>query len=291
MRLPRVRRNLMGPVFVGPAFCYIMLVVIYPLFYSLWASFTNMRLTSPITSFVGLDTYAQALSSEIFQDSLAVTAIFLVSAVALEFVLGFALAYSFSRMATTHPVMRALLLLPVMATPVSVGLIWKLMLNSDFGILAGWGRMLGGGEILWLSDPTLAVASIVLMDVWQWTPFMFLILLAGLEGLPKEPVESAQVDGANRWQVLLFVTLPMMRRIIVIAVVFRLMFAIATFDTVYVLTKGGPARATDLITLFIQREGFVNLNIASASAISFLVLIAVLVITTALFKRDLADAK
>jgi multiple sugar transport system permease protein len=129
------------------------------------------------------------------------------------------------------------------------------------------------------------------MDVWQWTPFMFLIVLAGLEGLPKEPIESAQVDGANRWQTLLFVILPLMRRIIMIAVAFRLMFAIATFDTVYVLTKGGPARATDLVSLFIQREGFVNLNIASASAISFLVLIAVLVVSTVLFKRDLADVK
>lgn len=285
MTLARVRENLNGAVFVGPAFSYILLVVIYPLFYSLWASFTNMRLTSPLTSFVGLDTYAQALSSEIFQDSLAVTALFLVSVVVLEFILGFALAYSFSCITKTHPVMRALLLLPVMATPVSVGLIWKLMLNSDFGILAG------GGAILWLSDPRLAILSIVIMDVWQWTPFMFLILLAGLEGLPKEPVESAQVDGASRWQILLHVTLPMMRRIVVIAVVFRLMFAIATFDTVYVLTKGGPARATDLITLFIQREGFVNLNIASASAISFLVLIAVLAITALLFKRDLADVK
>jgi multiple sugar transport system permease protein len=282
--LLRARGNLTGALFVGPAFCYILLVVIYPLFYSLWASFTNMRLTSPLTSFVGLDTYAQALSSEIFQDSLGVTALFLASVIVLEFILGFALAYSFSRMIGTHPAMRALLLLPVMATPVSVGLIWKLMLNSDFGILAG-------GGILWLSDPQLAILSIVIMDVWQWTPFMFLILLAGLEGLPREPIESAQVDGASRWQILLFVTLPMMRRIIVIAVVFRLMFAIATFDTVYVLTKGGPARATDLITLFIQREGFVNLNIASASAISFLVLIAVLAITTLLFKRDLADAK
>ena len=285
MILARPRGNLTGAIFVGPAFCYILLVVIYPLFYSLWASFTNMRLTSPLTSFVGLDTYAQALSSEIFQDSLAVTALFLVSVVVLEFILGFALAYSFSRMTGTHPAMRALLLLPVMATPVSVGLIWKLMLNSDFGILAG------GGSILWLSDPQLAILSIVIMDVWQWTPFMFLILLAGLEGLPKEPVESAQVDGASRWQILLHVTLPMMRRIVVVAVVFRLMFAIATFDTVYVLTKGGPARATDLITLFIQREGFVNLNIASASAISFLVLIAVLAVTTVLFKRDLADVK
>jgi multiple sugar transport system permease protein len=262
-----------------------MLIVIYPLLYSLWASFTNLRLTSPITNFVGLDTYAQALSSEIFRDSLVVTAVFLAASVALEFVLGFALAYSFSRMHRTHPVMRALLLLPVMATPVSVGLIWKLMLNSDFGILSG------AGSILWLSDPMLAVLSIVIMDVWQWTPFMFLILLAGLEGLPKEPLEAAQVDGANHWQTLFRVTLPLMRRIIVIAVVFRLMFAIATFDTVYVLTKGGPARATDLISLFIQREGFVNLNIASASAISFLVLIAVLAITTLLFKRDLTDAK
>ena len=291
MRSRRTRENLLGAAFVGPAFCYIMLIVIYPLCYSLWASFTNLRLTSPITSFVGLDTYAQALGSEIFRDSLLVTALFLFASVILEFVLGFALAYSFSRMKRTHPVMRALLLLPVMATPVSVGLIWKLMLNSDFGILAGWGQIFGGDNILWLSDPALAVLSIVIMDVWQWTPFMFLILLAGLEGLPKEPFEAAEVDGANRWQVLIRVTLPLMRRIIAIAVVFRLMFAIATFDTVYVLTKGGPARATDLITLFIQREGFVNLNIASASAISFLVLIAVLAVTTLLFKRDLADAK
>jgi multiple sugar transport system permease protein len=281
----RARESLLGAAFVGPAFCYIMLIVIYPLLYSLWASFTNLRLTSPITNFVGLDTYAQALKSEIFRDSLVVTALFLLAAVVVEFVLGFALAYSFSRMERTHPVMRALLLLPVMATPVSVGLIWKLMLNSDFGILSG------GGNILWLSDPTLAVLSIVIMDVWQWTPFMFLILLAGLEGLPKEPLEAAQVDGAGQWQTLFRVILPLMRRIIVIAVVFRLMFAIATFDTVYVLTKGGPARATDLISLFIHREGFVNLNIASASAISFLVLIAVLAITTILFKRDLADAR
>ena len=287
----RTRDNLRGAAFVGPAFCYIMLIVIYPLLYSLWASVTNMRLTSPVTSFVGLATYAQALSSEILQDSLLVTAIFLIAVLSLEFVLGFALAYSFSRMARPHPALRALLLLPVMATPVSVGLIWKLMLNSDFGIVSGWGQAFGSGNILWLSDPTLAVLSIVIMDVWQWTPFMFLILLAGLEGLPKEPVEAAKVDGASEWQILTLVTLPMMRRIVVIAVVFRLMFAIATFDTVYVLTKGGPARATDLITLYIQREGFVNLNIASASAISFIVLLAVLVVTTLLFKRDLADAK
>jgi multiple sugar transport system permease protein len=283
--------RLAGMAFVGPGFLYILLIVIYPLAFSLWASFTNMRLTSPIANFVGLNTYAQALASEIFQDSIIVTAVFLVTVVVIEFVLGFALAFSFSRMRNTHPLMRALLLLPIMATPVSVGLIWKLMLNSDFGIITSWGELLGFGRVLWLSEPGLAFISIVLMDVWQWTPFMFLVLLAGLEGLPREPLESAAVDGASPLQSLIHVTLPLMKRIIAIAVVFRLMFAIATFDTVYVLTKGGPARATDLITLFIQREGFVNLNIAFASAVSFLVLIAVLIATTLLFKRELSDAK
>ncbi len=287
----RNRHNLLGAAFVGPGFLYILLIVIYPLCFSLWASFTNMRLTSPVASFVGFDTYAQALGNQIFRESLVVTGLFLVTVVVLEFILGFALAFSFSRMRRTHPVMRALLLLPVMATPVSVGLIWKLLLNSDFGIVTSWGELFGFGRILWLSDPMLAFISIVIMDIWQWTPFMFLILLAGLEGLPKEPLESAAVDGASPLQSLIHVTLPLMKRIIVIAVVFRLMFAIATFDTVYVLTKGGPARATDLITLFIQREGFVNLNIAFASAVSFLVLIAVLIATTLLFKRELADAK
>lgn len=285
------RDNLIGAAFVGPGFLYILLIVIYPLCFSLWASFTNMRLTSPIHKFVGLDTYSQALGNGIFQDSLVVSGLFLVTVVLVEFTLGFALAFSFSRMRNTHPIMRALLLLPVMATPVSVGLIWKLMLNSDFGIVTDWGEVLGLGRILWLSDPALAFLSIVIMDVWQWTPFMFLILLAGLEGLPKEPFESAEVDGASALQMLFWVTLPLMKRIIVIAIVFRLMFAIATFDTVYVLTKGGPARATDLVTLFIQREGFVNLNIALASAVSFLVLIVVLVTTTILFKRELSDAK
>jgi multiple sugar transport system permease protein len=128
------------------------------------------------------------------------------------------------------------------------------------------------------------------MDVWQWTPFMFLVLLAGLESLPREPFESAEVDGASWWQTLTLVTLPMLRRVATVAIVFRLMFAIATFDSVFVLTKGGPARATDIITLFIHREGFVNLNISFASAVSFLLLIVVLAVVTLLFRRSLASA-
>ena len=286
----RVSPALLGAAFVGPAFCYILLIVIYPLAYALWASLTNLRLTSPISEFVGLRTYAAAFANTIFHDSLVVTAVFLLAAITAEFTIGLALALSFQRMRGTHPAMRALLLLPMMVTPVTVGLIWKLMLNSEFGIVTGLGEALGFGRMLWLSEPGLAVVSILLMDVWQWTPFMFLVLLAGLEGLPREPFEAAEIDGASRFQTLVLVTLPLLKRIILIALLFRMMFAVATFDTVFVLTKGGPARATDLVSLFIHREGLVNLNISFASAVSFLLLIGILATVTILFHRSLSDA-
>ncbi|MGF7158813.1 multiple sugar transport system permease protein [Rhodoligotrophos appendicifer] len=285
----QARSGRQGLLFFAPAAVFLLVTLIYPLLFSLYASFTNLRLTSPITRFVGFDTYAMVLSGSLFRSSLFLTVIFLVAAIALEFVIGFALALSFKSMRRTHPILRALLMLPLMATPVSVGLIWKLMLNSDFGIISYAGQQLGLGTLLWLADPMLSMVSVIIMDVWQWTPFMFLILLAGLEGLPEDVFEAAEVDGSRSFNLLWNVTLPLMARIIVIALAFRIMFAIATFDTVFVLTKGGPARATDLITLLIQREGLVNLNVASASAMSFLVLLLVTILSAITFKRVMSN--
>jgi multiple sugar transport system permease protein len=279
-----------GTVLLAPALLFIGALTVYPLFYSLWASFTNLRLTSPVWNYVGFETYWSVISNDIFRHSLLVTVVFLLVAVSLEFVAGFALALSFRAMRGTHAGMRALLMLPVMATPVSVGLVWKLILNEDFGIVVHAGSALGLGVVPWLSDTTMAVVSIILMDVWQWTPFMFLILLAGLEGLPADLFEAAEIDGAKRRHILLGITLPLMAPIIAIALVFRLMFAVATFDSVFVLTKGGPALSTDLVTLFIQREGLMNLNVASASAASFLVLIIVFLAIKLLFRKGLVIA-
>ncbi len=289
MRRSRLSSGRQGLWFFLPAAAFLTVMLVYPLAYSLYASFTNMRMTSPVTRFVGLDTYASVLASEQFRSSILVTIVFLVAAITLEFVIGFALALSFKAMRSTHPVMRAMLMLPLMATPVSVGLIWKLMLNSDFGIVTYAGQQLGLGTQLWLADPTLAVLSIVVMDVWQWTPFIFLILLAGLEGLPEDVYEAASLDGSRGIDLLINVTLPLMSRIIVVALAFRVMFAIATFDTVFVLTKGGPARATDLITLLVQREGLVNLNVALASAMSFIVLLMVTVFSALTFKKVMSN--
>jgi multiple sugar transport system permease protein len=285
---PNARSGRRGLLFFLPAATFLAVMLIYPLLYSLYASFTNMRLTSPVTRFVGLDTYGAVLSSEVFRSSLWLTIVFLACAITLEFLIGLCLALSFWAMRGTHPAMRALLMLPLMATPVSVGLIWKLMLNSEFGIVSAAGQALGLGTVLWLADPTFSMVSIVIMDVWQWTPFMFLILLAGLEGLPDDVFEAARLDGSRGIDQLLHVTLPLMSRIIVVALAFRVMFAIATFDTVFVLTKGGPARATDLITLLIQREGLVNLNVSLASAMSFLVLLLVTIFSAVTFKKVLS---
>ena len=286
---PRSISARQGLWFFLPAGAFLTVMLVYPLAYSLYASFTNMRMTSPITRFVWLDTYAAVLASDQFRNSILVTVVFLVAAITLEFVIGFALALSFKATRHTHPIMRALLMLPLMATPVSVGLIWKLLLNSDFGIVTYAGQQLGLGTQLWLADPVMSVVSIVIMDVWQWTPFIFLILLAGLEGLPEDVYEAAALDGSRGWDLLINVTLPLMARIIVVALAFRVMFSIATFDTVFVLTKGGPARATDLITLLIQREGLVNLNVALASAMSFIVLLMVTAFSVVTFRKVMAN--
>lgn len=273
-----------------PALCYLLLVIIYPMGYSLWASFTDLRLTKLEWSFTGFGTYASALSNSVFRESLVLTVIFLFCVVVIEFIFGFALAYSFNRMKKTHSVMRALLILPLMATPVTVGLIWKLMLNSDFGIITTLVSKIGLGKLLWLSNPKLAMISILIMDCWHWMPFMFLVLLAGMDGLPKEPFESAAVDGAGPWYTLFHVTVPLMRRVIAIALIFRFMFAVATFDSVFVLTKGGPARATDIIALYLFRTAFRNMNISFASAVSYLLLIVIFVIVFSLFRRIMKNA-
>ena len=289
MKAKALKPGIVGGFFLGPAFCYLLLIVIYPMCYSLWASFTDLRLTKPGWSFAGFETYASALGNSVFRESLVLTVIFLLCVVVIEFILGFTLAYSFNRMRKTHPVMRSLLILPLMATPVTVGLIWKLMLNSNFGIITMLTSHLGFGKLLWLSNPKLAMISILIMDCWHWMPFMFLVLLAGMDGLPKEPFESAAVDGAGQWFTLFHVTIPLMRRVIAITLIFRFMFAVATFDSVFVLTKGGPARATDIIALYLFRTAFRNMNISFASAVSYLLLIVIFIIVFTLFRRSLRN--
>ena len=268
---------------IVPALLVIGVVVIYPLVYAVWTSFHGARLGDLSGGGLTLQRYSEVFGDPRFWHSMGVSGLFLVCVVSIELVLGLALALLFSQPAPGMSVLRGILVLPVLMSPVIIGLLWKLVLNEQFGLVNTVLDGTGLPTAPWLSDTGWAKASIVVMDVWQWTPFMALLLAAGLHGLPREVLEAASVDGARPLTRFRTVVLPMLTKVIFISVAFRIVFALSTFASVFVLTQGGPNRATDLFSLFIYREGLQNFNTSYAAAASLVVLVIVLVSFTALF--------
>ena len=174
-----------------------------------------------------------------------------------------------------------------MVAPVAVAILWRLMYQPQIGIINFFLGKLGMGEVLWLADPRIALFSAALVDIWQWTPFMFLILLAGLRGLSVEVLEAGRVDGAGFLQSVFFIRIPLLRNVILIATLLRFLDAVRTFDTIYVLTYGGPASATDLYSMFTFREAFKFFHIGPASALSIIFLIILSILVPLLFVRIL----
>ncbi|MBI3695359.1 MAG: sugar ABC transporter permease, partial [Acidobacteria bacterium] len=183
-------------------------------------------------------------------------------------------------------VLRSILLIPMLLPPVVVAVIWRLILNPEFGVLNGTLRSLGfnTAKLTWAASEKTAMLSVILVDVWQWTPFMFLLLLAGLQGLPVEPFEAAVVDGASGWQVFRRLTLPMLRPVIAIAVLLRGMDLLRVFDQIFILTQGGPGFATETVTLYIYRTAFRFYNFGYAAAMSFVLLVATTLIARAFLR-------
>lgn len=172
----------------------------------------------------------------------------------------------------------------MLITPVAVGLIWRLLLHPDLGIVNYLLGLIGVEGQAWLGDAKLAMMTVVLVDIWHQLPFMILLLLAGLVSLPGEPYEAATIDGAGRFQSFLHVTLPLMKETIVVAVLFRVITAIKTYDLIYVLTKGGPGTTTEVISYHIYKQAYTFLNTGYSSAMSYLLLLVILLIST-LFVR------
>ena len=185
-----------------------------------------------------------------FLNSLWVTLRFVTASVAIETVLGFALALFCVREFRGIRLLRTVLIMPMVITPVVVAIVFRLIYASDAGMLTAFSEALGGGPVQILGEPTRAFIGLVALDVWEWTPLMFLILLAGLQSLPVEPFEAARVDGAGPWRVFVDHTLPMLRPVLAIAIVLRTIDAFGTFDQVFVLTRGGPGEATRLLSIF-----------------------------------------
>jgi multiple sugar transport system permease protein len=202
-----------------------------------------------------------------------VSVLYVVATTGLELVLGFALALVLSRRMRGLGIVRTLLIIPMAMTPVVVGLTWRLLYTPPFG-LVNWSAGLVGIELPpMLTDPVLAMAAVVIVDVWQWTPFMMLLMLAGLQSLPSEPFEAAAVDGASRLQALRFLTIPMLKGIVLVALIFRGVDAFDTFDTIYVLTRGGPGTATQTLTMFDFFQAFRWFHYGYAAAIAVVMLL------------------
>jgi multiple sugar transport system permease protein len=261
---------------LGPAVFFVLGVIVYPLIDGLRSSTGFFRFGRQVRS-VGLDNYRQAFGDPAFLESLITTLRFVALAVTIETILGLALALLCAREARFIRRIRTTLILPMIVTPVVVGIVFRLIYASDAGLLASLARAVGLDPPQILSNGGGAFWGLVFLDVWEWTPLIFLILLAGIQSMPVEPFEAAKVDGAGAWRTFVDHTLPLLRPAILVAVTLRAIDALTTFDQVYVLTGGGPGTSTQLISIYGYQTFFQFQQIGYAAAMLFMVALVVLV--------------
>ena len=245
---------------------------IYPLVYAIKVSLQIETATGVHWS---LQNFSRLASDAFFRTALLHTLVYALVALTVEFLLGLALAVLMDKSFRGRAIFRAALLVPMMLPPVVVGVVWRLMFNPNFGSINGTLQAVGANTegLTWTASPTLAFASVIMVDVWQWTPFMFLVLLAGLQAIPQEPYEAARIDGSSRWQTFRHVTLPLLKPAILIALLLRTMDLLRVFDQIFILTEGGPGFATETISLYIYRAAFRFGDFGYAAAMSFVLLL------------------
>ncbi|PYU95649.1 MAG: sugar ABC transporter permease [Acidobacteria bacterium] len=272
--------------FLAPSVVMLLALTVYPLIFVLHVSFH--RLTPAGDVFVGLRNYARILQDGFFCRAVAQTLIFAGTALILEFLLGLALALLLDSEIRGRAFWRALFLLPMILPPVVAGVTWRLIYNPNFGVLNGILRLFGldTRRWTWLADPSLALPAVILVDVWEWTPFVFLILLAGLQAIPQEPYEAARIDGANAWQTFFHITLPLLIPAILVALLLRTMDLLRIFDQIFILTQGGPGFATETVSLYIYKTAFRFYDFGYAAVLS-IVLLAVTMVLCRLYLRFL----
>ena len=264
-------RNL-AYLLLAPSIAVLLALSIYPLIHAVTLS---LHTGSGANARWSLGNFVRLASDQFFLSALSHTLVFAAVALTLEFLIGLGLAVLLNQQFRGRGFFRAGLLVPMMLPTVVVGVVWRLMLNPNFGAINGTlkGAGLNTTSLTWTSSPYLAMLSIIAVDVWQWTPFMFLILLAGLQAIPQEPYEAALIDGSSAWQTFRHVTLPLLKPAILVALLLRTMDLLRVFDQVFILTEGGPGFATETISLYIYRTAFRFSDFGYAAAMSFVLLI------------------
>lgn len=270
--------------FLLPAVILILLLSIFPLLFSLVLAFMSWDL-SRLTGgarFIGLGNFITLVNDARFWNTARVSLMFVIGAVLLEYVLGLGVAMLLNQEIRFRRFFRVAFLLPMMLTPAAVAYGGRMLFNEGMGPINDIIQHLGGPQIPWFSNRFLALPSLMLLDAWEWTPFMMIVLLAGLQSLPPEVYEAARVDGASDWQVFRHVTFPMLAPVSITVILIRALEAFKLFDIVTVMTGGGPGTATEPVTLYAYLVGMKNGNLGYASAIAYSLLVMVIIFTTLL---------
>jgi multiple sugar transport system permease protein len=260
-------------IFLVPSMTVLAVILVYPLAYSFGLSFYNYYLPVPRTTFAGLDNFRFILGDDAFWEALGVTARFTGAAVAIEVVLGIAVALLLDSRIPCRRFVNTVVLLPMAITPAVAGLLMRWMFESNWGLVNYFLGLVGVRGPGWTGDPAWALWSIIFADVWQNTPFVILVVYAGLQSVPVEPLEAAMVDGASRAQTLAHVVFPFLRPLVLFVLIIRSMDAFRIFDQVFVMTGGGPGTTTQTITFYNYVMAFRQLRMGRASALGVITLL------------------
>lgn len=262
--------------FVIPALVVIAAVIVFPWVFTLWMSAHRWTLGQE-QSFIGFENYIRLASDARFWESLWHTLVYTVLSVVAPLFLGTLAALVFDAQFPLRGFLRGVFVMPMMATPVAIALVWTMMLHPQLGVLNYLLSFIGIGPLEWIYNQSTVIPSLVLVETWQWTPLVMLIVLGGLAAVPREPYESAEIDGANAWQKFRYLTMPMIAPFLMIAVIIRSIDAVKSFDIIYAMTQGGPGTASETINIYLYNTAFAYYDIGYGSAMAvvfFIVIIA-----------------
>ncbi len=275
---------------MSPTLVVLALLGLFPFVYAIRIAAFNISISKPYLPqiFLGLGQYKDLMRDANFINALRVTIIFTVEAVFIQFWLGLGIAMLFQRRILLKGLFRLCILVPMVLTPVVVGLMWRFLLYPHAGAVTYYAgvlaKLLGLTPPQFLATPRLALQTLIFIDIWEWTPFMFLILSAGLASQPTEPYEAAMMDGASKWFIWRTITMPLLRSSIMIALLMRTMDAFRTFDTIFVLTEGGPGNSTETLNIFLTHLGFKFFYTSRASAMALIMLAMIIAMSFAFIK-------
>ena len=270
---------------ITPSIIVLLLTTTFPNLYLIWSSFQNINLAMPwMDGFVGFKNYIEMFQDKQFWKSFRLTITYTASTVILQLIIGLGLALLVLKIPGAQWVFRLMAILPIVLAPVVVGLFWRtLMLAPDFGIIDFFTKTIGLGSFAWLSEPRLAVISVILIHTWQWTPFAFLVLLASLASLPTDLYEAAKIDKAPAYKRFFYITLPLIRPAIIIIIIIRSMVALSAYAAIYAATRGGPGTATEILNLYAYRTSFLEVNFGYGSTLAVFILLITITVAGILY--------